>query len=138
MKHKTLYFLLTGLMVLSMLLAACTQTPVAEETEAPVVETEEPVVETEEPVATEEPAPVFEPLSLSAPDCEYGGLFQTIEAVDEMTVRFTMCAPDPAFLSKIAFSAFAIHSSDYLNESGGGGALLESPIGTGPYVLAEG
>jgi len=137
MKHKTLYFLLTGLMVLSMLLAACTQTPVAEETEAPVVETEEPVVETEEPVATEEPAPVFEPLSLSAPDCEYGGLFQTIEAVDEMTVRFTMCAPDPAFLSKIAFSAFAIHSSDYLNETGGGGALLETPIGTGPYVLAE-
>jgi peptide/nickel transport system substrate-binding protein len=125
MKHKTIYFLLTGLMVLSMLLASCAQEePVAEPTvEVPVVE---------------EPEEVFEPLSLSAPDCEYGGLFKSMEAVDKYTVRFTMCAPDPAFLSKIAFSAFAIQPREHLEATGGGGPeLLENPIGTGPYMIGE-
>jgi peptide/nickel transport system substrate-binding protein len=124
MKHKTLYFLLTGLMLLSLLLASCAQEPVAEETEV-IVETEEPEV-------------VFEPLSLSAPDCEYGGLFKSMEAVDKYTVRFTMCAPDPAFLSKIAFTAFAIQPREHLEATGGGGPeLLEHPIGTGPYMIGE-
>lgn len=76
MKQKTLYILLTGLMIISMLLVACQQeTPVVEETEAPVVvETEEPVVATEEPVvATEEPVvateePVAEPYILWTPE----------------------------------------------------------------------
>ncbi len=123
MKHKTLYLLLTGLMLLSMLLTSCVEEPPAEETV--VAEPTEPEV-------------VFEPLSLSAPDCEYGGLFKSMEAVDELTVRFTMCAPEPGFLSKIAFSAFAIHPSEYLESTGGGGTeLLEHPIGTGPYKISE-
>ena len=123
MKHKTLYLLLTGLMLLSMLLTSCVEEPPAEETVVP------------EPT---EPEVIFEPLSLSAPDCEYGGLFKSIEAVDELTVRFTMCAPEPGFLSKIAFSAFAIHPSEYLESTGGGGTeLLEHPIGTGPYKISE-
>ena len=33
--------------------------------------------------------------------------------VDERTVRFTMCVPDPAFLSKIAFSPFAIYEREW-------------------------
>jgi ABC-type transport system substrate-binding protein len=123
MKHKTLYLLLTGLMLLSMLLTSCVEEPPAEETV--VAEPTEPEV-------------VFEPLSLSAPDCEYGGLFKSMEAVDELTVRFTMCAPEPGFLSKIAFSAFAIHPSEYLESTGGGGTeLLEHPVGTGPYTISE-
>ncbi|MCU0487144.1 MAG: ABC transporter substrate-binding protein [Anaerolineales bacterium] len=126
MKHKTLYLLLSGLMVLSMLLASCVQdepTPEAVVTDEVVVtevpvEPEEPVV-TDVPVVTEEPEVVFEPLSLSAPDCEYGGLFQSMEAVDQ-------------------FTAFAIQPREHLEATGGGGPeLLEHPIGTGPYMIGE-
>jgi ABC-type transport system substrate-binding protein len=63
-----------------------------------------------------------------------------MEAVDDLTVKFTMCTADPAFLSKIAFSSFSIQPSEYLEATGGGGpgsALLEKPIGTGPYIVAE-
>jgi peptide/nickel transport system substrate-binding protein len=83
-------------------------------------------------------AAAFEPLSYSAPDCDYGGEFQTIEAIDALTVRFTLCYPDVAFRSKIAFSAFGINSSDYLEQTGGGGdALVSHPNGTGPYMLEQ-
>lgn len=77
-------------------------------------------------------------MSLTAPDCSYGGEIKAIEAVDAMTVKFTLCAPDPAFLAKIAFSAMAIHSADQLQATGGGGdELLSNPIGTGRYKLAK-
>lgn len=74
-------------------------------------------------------------LSVSAPDCDYGGEFRTIEAVDELTVKFTLCVPDPAFPAKVAFSAFIIQSADYLEATGGGGDLVTMPVGTGPYRL---
>lgn len=61
--------------------------------------------------------------------------FAKIEAVDALTVKFTLCKPDVAFPSKVAFSAFQILSSDYLDATGGTGDLIEKPIGTGPYVL---
>jgi ABC-type transport system substrate-binding protein len=113
------------------LLAACgapapTAAPVA--TEAPVVATEAPVVATEAPVA-------YEGMSVSAPDCTYGGEFKSIEAVDELTVKITLCVPDPAFPSKIAFTSFGIQPSEYLTSTGATGAILEKPIGTGPYML---
>jgi len=69
--------------------------------------------------------------------CAYGGEFASIEAVDDLTVKFTLCYPDVAFPSKLAFSAFAISPSEYLESTGGGGELVEKPIGTGPYKLAE-
>jgi ABC-type transport system substrate-binding protein len=74
---------------------------------------------------------------VAAPNCDYGGEFLSIEAVDDLTVKFSLCSPDVAFPSKIAFSAFAIHSSDYLSSTGGTGDLLTNPIGTGPYQLKE-
>ncbi len=77
----------------------------------------------------------FEPMSYSAESCDYGGEFQSIEALDEYTVKFTLCYPDPAFPSKAAFSAFAIHSAEYLEATGGGGDLVDNPIGTGPYMM---
>jgi peptide/nickel transport system substrate-binding protein len=61
--------------------------------------------------------------------------FQSIEAVDAMTVKFTLCNPDPAFLSKIAFSSLIIQPSEYLESTGGGGDIIQNPIGTGPYKL---
>ena len=44
----------------------------------------------------------------AAPNCDYGGEFKSIEAVDDSTVKFTLCYPDVAFPSKAAFSAFGI------------------------------
>ncbi len=87
--------------------------------------------------ATPEVMAEFAPMVVTAPDCEYGGLFQEIAAVDELTVQFTMCSPDPAFPSKAAFTSFAIQPSEYLEASGGTGDLLERPIGTGPYMISE-
>jgi ABC-type transport system substrate-binding protein len=80
----------------------------------------------------------FTPMTYEAPSCDaegYTGNFLSIEAVDEHTVKFTLCDPDPAFPSKVAFSAFAIYSSDYLEQTGGTGELVDTPIGTGPYML---
>jgi peptide/nickel transport system substrate-binding protein len=79
----------------------------------------------------------FEPMTYAAPNCDYGGEFLSMEAVDQYTVKFTLCYPDPAFPSKVAFSAFPVYSSDYLEATGGGGDLVDKPIGTGPYMMQE-
>jgi ABC-type transport system substrate-binding protein len=78
--------------------------------------------------------------SVSACDAEYQGakytgLFKEIAAVDSSTVKFTMCAPDPAFPSKVAFTSFAILPSEQIESTGGAGAIIEKPIGTGPYMI---
>jgi peptide/nickel transport system substrate-binding protein len=71
-------------------------------------------------------------------DCSYGGLMKSIQAVDDLTVKFTLCSPDPAFPAKIAFSSLEIQSAKHLQETGGGTpALLEHPLGTGPYMVKE-
>jgi peptide/nickel transport system substrate-binding protein len=78
----------------------------------------------------------FEPLSASAKNCDYGGEFESIQAVDANTVRFMLCRPDPAFLAKIAFPSFGIVPAARIEQTGGGGKgspLLLEPIGTGPY-----
>jgi ABC-type transport system substrate-binding protein len=74
-------------------------------------------------------------ITYAAESCDYGGSILSIEAVDALTVRFTLCAPDPAFPSKAAFASLAIHPSEYLEATGGGGDLVRAPIGTGPYRL---
>jgi len=62
-------------------------------------------------------------------------------ATDDSTVVFTMCKSDPAFLSKIAFSPFAIYPSEWLEATAGETTRtsegLEKPIGTGPYMVSE-
>jgi ABC-type transport system substrate-binding protein len=121
---------LSLLVMASMVLAACGgATPTEVMTEEPPM-TEEPMV-TEEPMAWEPVAP------LTAASCDYGGFFQEIAAVDQYTVRFTLCKPDPAFLSKIAFSVFSIYPSEWLEATGATGEALEAPVGTGPYTIAE-
>src|SRR4029079_3607326 len=74
----------------------------------------------------------------AATDCKYGGLMKSIQAVDDTTVKFTLCSPDPAFPSKIAFSSLGIQSPKHLQEAAAGTpALLEHPVGTGPYMVKE-
>ena len=65
----------------------------------------------------------------------YTGNIEQIRAEDELTVVFDLCNPDVAFLSKIAFTSFAIHDSDYLEAHGADGSIVEEPNGTGPYSL---
>ncbi|HQV58482.1 MAG TPA: ABC transporter substrate-binding protein, partial [Ilumatobacteraceae bacterium] len=66
---------------------------------------------------------------------EYGGNLAKLEAKDANTVVFTLCTPDVALPSKVAFSALQILPSEYLESTGGKGDLVEKPIGTGPYKL---
>ncbi len=82
--------------------------------------------------------PEFKPLSVVAADCNYGGNIKSIEAVDQTTVKFTLCNSDPAFAAKIANPAFSITDERYLNEVGGDSKKISSnPVGTGPYRVKE-
>ncbi len=58
-----------------------------------------------------------------------------IEAVDQYTVEFTLCNPDVAFLSKIAFSALAINDTDWLQAHVADGSIIAMMNGTGPYKM---
>ncbi len=77
----------------------------------------------------------FEGLAVDAGGCDYGGKVSSITALDESTVEFALCSPDPAFLAKIAFSVFGIQPAEHIEATGG--APLDNPIGTGPYSLVE-
>src|SRR3972149_6870100 len=115
----------TFIILTSVVLAACQ--PAA--TPAP---TEPPVPPTAVVAPTEIP---FTAMKFEATSCDYGGIIQSIEAVDRLTVKFTMCVPDPAFPAKAAFSAFQIIPAEYLEATGGGGDLVDNPIGTGPFMF---
>lgn len=134
---RNLFVLLSMLVIASVVLAACGGgAPATEEaapTEAPA--TEAPATEAPTEVATEAPteAAAYEGMMVESPDCEYGGEIKSIEAVDEFTVKFTLCVPDPAFPSKIAFTSFAIQPAEHLEATSG--SPLENPIGTGPYMV---
>jgi len=161
MYRKSIYTLVAVIVLLSMVLSACaqpatppppaeTQAPVATEapteppaaTEAPT----EPPAATEAPTAapaateapTQPPAAAFTPMKMEAPDCNYGGNMKSMESVDANTVKFTFCAPDVAFLGKVAVPSFGIMSAKQLQETGGDAAKInDNPIGTGPYIMKE-
>ena len=76
-----------------------------------------------------------EMLTFAAADCNYGGNLSSIEAVDALTVRVTLCNPDAIFDQEMASLGMSIHPSEYLNATGGTGDLLSKPIGTGPLKL---
>jgi len=59
-----------------------------------------------------------------------------IEAVDELTVRFTLCAPDPAFTQKLAVTNFAVNDSGWLAAAIADGSIVSTMNGTGPLALA--
>jgi peptide/nickel transport system substrate-binding protein len=96
------------LVLLALALAACAPgaTPTPTATVPPPTPTPPPAT----------PTPAFQPMKVEAPDCNYGGEFKAIEAVDQYTVRFTLCYPDPAFPSKVAFAAFAIQDKELISK----------------------
>ena len=58
-----------------------------------------------------------------------------IEAVDELSVRFTLCTPDPAFTQKLAVANFAVNDSGWLAAAATNGTLTTTMNGTGPFAF---
>ncbi len=167
MSSKRFLSLASLLIILSMLLAACgteatpTAVPVpptdttaaapATATTAPAAPTDTVAMaaptdtaaaaaptDTAAPAATPSATITATDTLYAVSDCSYGGEMKSIQAVDDVTIKFTLCNPDPAFPAKIAFSSLGIQSEAHLQQTGGGGtALLEHPLGTGPYMLQE-
>jgi peptide/nickel transport system substrate-binding protein len=67
----------------------------------------------------------------------YTGEFKQIKALDRYTVEFDLCSADIAFLSKIAFSAFPINDTAWLDAHSKDKSIVQKPNGTGPYFLKE-
>ncbi len=80
----------------------------------------------------------FTPQTLSAPDCNYGGLLKSISAPDPNTFVINTCKPDPAVPAQAAFAIFEILPKSLLDSTGGDSAKIgAAPVGTGPYVMKE-
>ncbi|MEZ4590588.1 MAG: ABC transporter substrate-binding protein [Chloroflexota bacterium] len=142
MKSTRKWTILTVLfLLLSLFIVACGGGAATEEEPAADDETAvEEVMDEDEAVDVAESMEeemAFEPMSVAAESCDYGGKISSIEATDEYTVVFNLCKPDPAFLAKIAFTPFGIQPSEYIAATGGTGDILEAPIGTGPYMVDE-
>jgi len=132
MKRRTAWLLLV--LVLALVAAACsgstddssdTSTTAASDTTAAPAESTT--------TTTRAPDPGFEGKVLDAGGCDYGGSINTLTAVDEFTVEFNLCKPNPEFEAQIAFGVFGIQPEEHLEATGG--APLDNPIGTGPYAL---
>ena len=78
-----------------------------------------------------------EMLSFGTDDCSYGGNLKSVEALDELTVRISLCKQDALFEQKVASLGLSIHPSEYVNATGGEGDLLTHAIGTGPLKLVN-
>lgn len=76
-------------------------------------------------------------LSFGTDDCSYGGNLKSVEALDELTVRISLCKQDALFEQKVASLGLSIHPSEYVNATGGEGDLLTHAIGTGPLKLVN-
>lgn len=150
MNKKNLLVVLSFVLVLSMALSACA--PAAPAAEAPAAEApaaeapaaEAPAAEAPAAEAPAAEAPAAEPTAIpfvpvdptAGPvDCAYGGLIKEIKAVDDLTVEISLCASDPAFPSKVAFTPFGVQPKEWLETAMVSREILEKPIGTGPYML---
>ncbi len=125
MKALRILSAILALILVVGVVASCTTPATEAPPEAPAA--------TEAPAPTEPPAEPFEPLVISAP-CEANKM-KEIAALDEMTVQFTTCKPDPAFLAKAAFTPFFIQPREWIEEKAGTTELLEHPVGTAPYYI---
>jgi len=81
---------------------------------------------------------LFSPMRVEAADCSYGGEIKSVEAVDEFTVKFTLCHSDVAFPAKMASPVLAVQDSDYLNQyKGDSASLSENVNGTGAFKVKQ-
>ena len=68
-------------------------------------------------------------------DCADGYGFKRITSTDASTVVFELCAPDVAFIQKLALTNYQINDSGYLTTATADGSIVTAPNGTGPYKL---
>jgi len=66
----------------------------------------------------------------------YFSTFDTIEVVDDLTVRIHTLAPDPLIENRLSSWASWIVPKDYI-EANGEEEFARNGIGTGPYMIAE-
>lgn len=139
MKHRWIFALIALVVVFSLVLAGCKPAP--EATQVPeAIEVPEAQPTTEPTTVEEVPAgrDNYVEMKVEAPSCDYGGEFKSIETVDQYTVKFTLCYPDPDFPSKVAFSVFSISDKEFLDANSGDSVQMSlAPNGTGPYMLKE-
>jgi len=131
MKRTTTWLAL--LFAFAMVVAACSGSDSTTDETTATTTTTAPAESTT--TTTAAPNPDFVGKVLDAGGCDYGGSVEKISAIDEFTVEFDLCAPNPAFLAQIAFGVFGIQPEEHLVATGG--APLENPVGTGPYMLKE-
>lgn len=135
MNRKFLFVLLAMFIVASLVLSACGPQ------EEPAAATEEAVMTEEAGMTDEEMAAMaFEGKSVESATCEDSSTIKSIVAVDKFTVEFNMCAPDPAFPAKAAFTPFGIYPEEWLDANANEAnqeTLLSAPVGTGPFALTE-
>jgi len=105
MKRKPFFLLLVLFILGAMALAAC-QPATAEPTTAPAAPTTAPAPA--EP--TEMPMPAWEPTSLVAPDCDYGGKIKSIKFHDLTAGTLVFHMHGTMLLGKI-HNLFRIHSN---------------------------
>jgi len=123
--------------IVAIVLTACTGS--ASPSASPAASNAQPSTAATQPASTEPFEAMVYPESGEAP-CGtdgYAGIFKQIKAIDAKTVEFSLCNPDVAFLSKVAFSAFGIQDADYLQKHATDKTYLDQPNGTGPYKLKE-
>lgn len=78
-------------------------------------------------------------------DCEagtfnglpYSGSLKKISAPDPMTVLFSFCRPDVAFLSQVAFTALQIDDAQFIIDQFPSGGHVTDENGTGPFQVDE-
>jgi ABC-type transport system substrate-binding protein len=84
-------------------------------------------------------APCAQATAPDATHAKYVGAIKKISAPDARTVIFDLCAPDVAFLSRIAFTSFAINDAGWLKANIDPAATTQKIVtavnGTGPYKL---
>ncbi|WP_210526142.1 ABC transporter substrate-binding protein [Rubellimicrobium arenae] len=69
---------------------------------------------------------------------DMGSLIQSIEKVDDLTVRFNLTRPEAPFLANLAMDFASIMSKEYadkLEAEGRMSDLNQQPVGTGPFQL---
>ncbi len=66
----------------------------------------------------------------------YGGI-DTIEVVDPATIKFTLKAPNAAFMSSLTSSYGAIVPKEVVEQNNGSLASIETMCGTGPFVYKD-
>ena len=75
------------------------------------------------------------PEAAAAPCAAGAAGMSQITSVDASTVVFKLCAPDVAFLQKLALTNFVIQDSGYLKAHAADGSIVTAPNGTGPFSL---